>query len=174
MGVNKFLLKAKSIITPDESIEDASVLIENKKIKEINPDKKEGTVFDFGNRIILPGMINAHDHLLGNYYPRVGNGPYLNWLPWDNDLKSSPVYAERSNIPPKIIYQLGAMRNLIAGTTTVSDHIPHFVNDPYVKMLPIRVLKNYTLAHECSEYDLKWGDGIDIEYKKAVKNNYSF
>jgi cytosine/adenosine deaminase-related metal-dependent hydrolase len=35
-------------------------------------------------------------------------------------------------------------------------------------------MKNYTLAHECSEYDLKWGDGIDIEHKRAVKNDLAF
>ncbi len=174
MSINKYLLKAKAIITPDEFIENASIQIENKKIKEINPDKKTDIIFDLGNKIIFPGLINAHDHLLGNYYPRVGSGPYLNWLPWDNDLKSSPVYTERSKIPPKIIYELGSYRNLFSGTTTVSDHIPHFVNEPYIKMLPIRILTNYTLAHECSKYDLRWGDGIEIEYKKAIKNNYSF
>lgn len=175
MGVNKFLLKAKTIITPDDSLNNSTLLIENKKIKDINPKNTNNlTEFDFGDKILMPGMINAHDHLLGNYYPRVGKGPYLNWLPWDNDLKSSPVYAERSKIPPKLIYQLGAYRNLIAGTTTVSDHIPHFVNDPYIKDLPIRVLKNYSLAHECSKYDLNWGDGIDVEHKKATKNNLSF
>ncbi len=175
MSIKQYSLKAGMIVTPEEAIETASILIENSKIKDINAFKKKGYEFDLGaDKIIFPGLINAHDHLLGTYYPRIGNGPYLNWLPWDNDLKSSPIYAERSKIPPKLVYLLGAYRNLIAGTTTVSDHIPHFVSDPYVKTLPIRVMKNYTLAHECSEYDLKWGDGIDIEYKKAVKNNFAF
>ena len=129
---------------------------------------------DLGNKIVFPGLINGHDHLLGNYYPRIGNGPYLNWLPWDNDLKSSPVYTERSKIPPKEIYLLAAYRNLLSGVTTVSDHIPHFVNAPYLSVVPIRIIKNYTLAHESSNYDLQWGDGIEIEYKKAITNNYPF
>ncbi len=174
MSTNKYLLKTKVIVTPDGPEKDASILIENKRIKDINNTQKKVLSFDLGDKIMFPGLINAHDHLLGTYYPRIGNGPYLNWLPWDNDLKSSPVYSERSKIPPKLIYLLGAYRNLLAGTTTVSDHIPHFVSDPYVANLPVRVLKNYTLAHECSKYDLQWGDGIDVEYKKAVKNNFAF
>ncbi len=174
MSISKYALKAGIIVTPEDTMENASILVENNKIKDINNTEKKVHEFDLGDKIIFPGLINAHDHLLGTYYPRIGNGPYLNWLPWDNDLKSSPIYAERSRIPPKLVYQLGAYRNLIAGTTTVSDHIPHFVSDPYVKTLPIRVMKNYTLAHECSEYDLKWGDGIDVEYKKAVKDNFAF
>ena len=174
MSTNKYLLKTKVIVTPDGPEKDASILIENKRIKDINNTQEKVLSFDLGDKIMFPGLINAHDHLLGTYYPRIGNGPYLNWLPWDNDLKSSPVYSERSKIPPKLIYLLGAYRNLLAGTTTVSDHIPHFVSDPYVANLPVRVLKNYTLAHECSKYDLQWGDGIDVEYKKAVKNNFAF
>lgn len=170
----KYLLRAKTIVTPDNIIEDGEIIINNRKIGAINENVKVPVKFDLDDKIIFPGFINAHDHLLGNYYPRVGNGPYINWLPWDNDLKSSPVYAERAKIPPKIIYLLGSYRNLFSGVTTVSDHIPHFVNDPYIDELPIRVIKNYTLAHESSPYDLKWGDGVAKEYKRAVKKNYPF
>ena len=42
--------------------------------------------------LVLPGLINAHDHLIGTFQPRVGFGPYLNWLQWDNDLKRSAVF----------------------------------------------------------------------------------
>jgi len=171
----EYALKVKAIATPDNIIKNGEIIINNKRIKNVTSEEtKIKTKFNLENKIVFPGLINAHDHLLGNYFPRIGNGPYINWLPWDNDLKSSPVYAERSKIPPKLIYLLGAYRNLFSGVTTVSDHIPHFVNDPYIDILPLRVIKNYTLAHEISSYDLKWGEGIAKEHKKAVKKNYPF
>jgi cytosine/adenosine deaminase-related metal-dependent hydrolase len=40
--------------------------------------------------------------------------------------------------------------------------------------LPIRAIQEYAIEHECSSYDLKWGDGIEIEHERAVKNNWSF
>lgn len=171
----EYALSAKTIITPIEIINNGEIIISDKKIKGIGREiSRKDNLFHLEDKIIFPGLINAHDHLLGNYFPRVGNGPYINWLPWDNDLKSSPVYAERSRIPPKLIYMLGAYRNLFSGVTTVSDHIPHFVNEPYIDILPVRVIKNYTLAHESSPFDLKWGEGVAEEHKKAVKKDYPF
>jgi cytosine/adenosine deaminase-related metal-dependent hydrolase len=40
--------------------------------------------------------------------------------------------------------------------------------------LPIRAIQEYAIEHECSSYDLKWGDGIEIEHERAVKNKWSF
>ncbi|MDD5067388.1 MAG: hydrolase, partial [bacterium] len=174
MENKNYTIKAKSVVTPYKVISDSTIHIKNETIQSMGNVKKEPLSFDLGNRIVFPGLINAHDHLLGNYFPRIGRGPYINWLPWDNDLKSSPVYTERSKIPPKEVYLLAAYRNLISGVTTVSDHIPHFVNDPFIDILPIRALKDYTLAHESSDYDLKWGDGIEVEYKRAKKKNLPF
>jgi hypothetical protein len=118
--------------------------------------------------------MNAHDHLFGSYYPRIGTSPYICWLPWDYDLKNSPIYAERNKNEPFDLYLVGAYKNLISGITTVHDHMPHHINNPFIDKLPIRVLKDYSLAHEVSVYELKWGDGIDVEYKKAVENNIPF
>jgi cytosine/adenosine deaminase-related metal-dependent hydrolase len=57
---------------------------------------------------------------------------------------------------------------------TANDHFPHEWNEPFIPRLPIRVIRNYTLAHECSSYDLKWGDGIEVEHARARKNNFPF
>jgi len=57
---------------------------------------------------------------------------------------------------------------------TVNDHFPHELNDPHIPRLPIRVIKEYTLAHECSSYELKWGEGIEIEHKRALERDWPF
>ena len=114
----------------------------------------------------------------GNYLPRIGpaNGAYyLNWSYWENDLRASAVVLdERANIAVEQMYQLSSYKNLFSGVVTVNDHFPHEFNEPFIPGLPIRVLRDYTLAHECSSFDLKWGDGIQIEHRRAVERDHPF
>lgn len=138
----------------------------------------KGLPFDLkGDSFVYPALINTHDHMRGNYLPRVGPKPglfYLNWLPWDNDLKASETFTERSNLSVKEIYYLSAYKNLFSGVATVNDHFPQSFNKDIVPNLPVRVILDYGIAHEASSYDLKWGDGIEIEHERAVKNNWPF
>jgi 5-methylthioadenosine/S-adenosylhomocysteine deaminase len=126
---------------------------------------------------VYPSLINAHDHMRGNYLPRVGPAPgvfYTNWGPWDADLKASKTFEERENCSEEMKYALSAYKNLFSAAVTVQDHFPHKLNDPFIKNLPVRVITNYTLAHECSSYDLKWGDGMEIEHRWAVERGWPF
>jgi 5-methylthioadenosine/S-adenosylhomocysteine deaminase len=171
--LHEFSLSSLTVVTPFEVMSNASVKIIDGRIEAFTRSRTK----DYGMRgplILFPAIINPHDHLFGSYHPKIGNGIYFCWLPWDFDLKSSPVYEERNRNTPFELYQIGAFKNLISGVTTVHDHIPHHVNDPYIDKLPIRIIRDYTLAHEVSVYDLKWGDGIDIEYRKAVERNLPF
>lgn len=137
-----------------------------------------GRSFDLsGDSFVYPALINTHDHMRGNYLPRVGppSGTfYSTWLPWDNDLKASDTFTERSNIPPEKIYQLSAYKNLFSGVTTVHDHFPQAFNRDILPTLPVRAFLEYGLAHEASSYDLKWGDGIEIEHARALEHNWPF
>ncbi|MDR2741365.1 MAG: amidohydrolase family protein [Treponema sp.] len=137
-----------------------------------------GRIIDLkGASVIYPGLINTHDHLQGNYLPPVGPKPgvfYLTWLPWDNDLKASATFAERSKLSREDLYNLSGYKCLFSGVTTVNDHFPHILNDAILPALPIRAIQEYCLAHEASSYDLKWGDRIEIEHEWAVKNRWPF
>ncbi len=138
----------------------------------------KGPCFDLEQKsYVYPALINVHDHMRGNYIPRVGPKKgrfYLNWSYWDADLKSSSVYEERANLSVDTMYYLSAYKNLFSGVATVNDHFPHEINDPFIPFLPIRVIREYALAHECSSYDLKWGKGIEIEHAQAVANDWPF
>jgi cytosine/adenosine deaminase-related metal-dependent hydrolase len=130
-----------------------------------------------GKSYVYPSLINTHDHLQGNYLPSVGpkqGSFYLTWLPWDNDLKASETFKERSNLSREELYALSGYKCLFSGVTTVNDHFPHKLNREILPTLPIRAILEYGLAHECSSYDLKWGDGIDIEHQRAVENKWPF
>jgi 5-methylthioadenosine/S-adenosylhomocysteine deaminase len=170
---NEFSLAAKTMVTPDEVVRDAYVRISGGKIVDFSSSGTKNYTLK-KQHILFPAIINAHDHLFGTYYPKIGDGPYVCWLPWDFDLKSSEVYKERNKNSPFDIYMVGSYKNLLSGVTTVHDHIPHVVNDPLIDKLPIRVLKRYTLSHEASAYDLKWGEGIELEHRKAVEQNVPY
>jgi cytosine/adenosine deaminase-related metal-dependent hydrolase len=172
----KYVIQGGIIVTPEFIMKEAAITVDNGRISELGKaDSSPDFVINLrDNDIVFPGLINAHDHLLGNYYPRVGTGPYMNWRPWDNDLKTAPVYEERGKISNFDLYVIAAYRNIISGVTTVQDHIPHFVNEEFIDKLPLRVIKRYSLEHECSSYDLKWGRGITVEHNDAVKNDMPF
>lgn len=127
--------------------------------------------------VVYPALINIHDHLRGNYLPRVGprdGAYYVNWAPWDKDLKSSETYSEREHLSVEDSYFLSAYKNLFSGVATVNDHFPHEFNDSLLPLLPLRAIKEYCLAHECSSFDLKWGDGVEAEHRRARDRNWPF
>ncbi len=172
--MKKWVLSGSAILNPDDTSEKVNIQIENGRITLVSKKEISSSINITTRGIISTGLINAHDHLLGNYYPKVGTGNYVNWLPWDNDLKSSPLYQERSQIENRDLYMLAAYKNLISGVTIVSDHMPHFVAEPYYDILPVKAIREYTLAHSVNSFALKWGDDIDKEYKQAVELDIPF
>ncbi|MCL2599657.1 MAG: amidohydrolase family protein [Treponema sp.] len=140
--------------------------------------QQRSTSIDLGKKsCVYPSLINTHDHLQGNYLPSVGPKPgtfYLTWLPWDTDFKASDTFKERSNIDREDLYALSGYKCLFSGVTTVNDHFPHEMNSSLLPTLPIRAISEYCLSHECSSYDLDWGEGIEIEHRRAMDNKWPF
>lgn len=167
-------IEGAAIAAQNEILKDSVIEIENDTIMSVSgkPGGVDASV-KIENGIAVAGLINGHDHLIGNYYPKIGNGPYENWLPWDNDLKSSPVYREREQIENRDLYLSATYRHLISGVTSVSDHIPHFVAEPFYDLLPMKAIRDYTLAHSLSSFALNWGEPTS-EYKKAVERDIPF
>ncbi len=171
-----YSLSGMTLVTPLQVESRGVVKIQDTRIADIGKRAK----FDIslgGDKLCCPGLINVHDHMRGDYLPRIGpknREYYLNWSYWERDLRGSAVVAERANITVEDCYQLAAYKNLFSGVVTVNDHFPHEFNEPFIPRLPIRVISEYTLAHECSSFDLNWGDGIEIEHKRAVKRRHPF
>lgn len=167
-----------TIVTGKDAIDRGTVQIDKEHITHVSKSARkaqDAMQIDVSGMLIFPGLINCHDHLLGTYVPRVGDRrPYMNWLEWDNDLKSAPQYAERQQIESSDLYQLGGFRHLLCGITRVQDHIPHFVRELFAKNMPIRIISDFAMAHSVTSYALKWGDGIEIEHAKAVEKKIPF
>ncbi len=174
--MKKWAIQAATVVAADKKLKEAAVVIADGIIGKTGRGVADDIdiVLDAGSVVAVPGLINAHDHLLGTYFPKVGNGPYENWLPWDNDLKSSPLYQERQQIENRDLYLLGAYRNLVSGVTTVADHIPHFVSEPFAEILPVKTIRDYGMAHSLGQLALAWGGDIASEYRKSEENNLPF
>jgi hypothetical protein len=99
---------------------------------------------------------------------------YLTWQPWDKDLKASATFMERSKLSREELYLLSSYKCIFSGVTTVNDHFPQAINGKILPTLPVRAILEYGLAHEATSYDLKWGDGIEAEHQRAVKNSWPF
>jgi len=173
--MSRWGLTGFTAVTPENKIKNANLIINEDKIEKITKERINTQILlDIESGVLAPGLINGHDHLLGTYYPKVGNGPYENWLPWDNDLKSSPIYEERQQIENRDLYLLGGYRNLISGVTQVSDHIPHFVQESFINIVPTKIISRYSLAHSIASFALAWGDSVEVEYKKAIHDDIPF
>src|SRR5262249_45699600 len=98
--------------------------------------------------VALPGLINAHDHLEFNLFPRLGRGPYPNATAWARDIyhpDRDPI-KRHLRVPKPLRLLWGGLKNLLSGVTTVAHHNPYqpevFEND-----FPVRVVKRFGWAH---------------------------
>ena len=108
------------------------------------------TVVDLDGAFVLPGLINAHDHLELNHYGLLKRRErYDNATAWIEDLRplrrSDPSI--RSGQPYSLATRLfiGALKNLLSGVTTVAHHNPLYRE--IGRRFPVRVLRSYGWAH---------------------------
>jgi len=97
---------------------------------------------------LLPGLINAHDHLEFNLFPSLGRGTYKNAKSWAADIyrpSASPV-REHLALSKRTRMAWGGLKNLLSGVTTVAHHNP-WEAKVFGRSFPVRVLKRFGWAH---------------------------
>ena len=79
---------------------------------------------DLGAGELRAGLINAHDHLHRNHYPRIGSPPYPDAYAWGRDLHErwADTIARARALDRRDALLFGALKNLISGVTTVVHH----------------------------------------------------
>ena len=108
-------------------------------------------VIDAAGDRLLPGLINAHDHLQLNNFPRLKfRERHENVGEWIADIDArravEPGIADNTAIPREARLRLGGIKNILSGVTTVAHHDPL-----YPSLLdgnfPCRVLADYGWSH---------------------------
>jgi cytosine/adenosine deaminase-related metal-dependent hydrolase len=112
--------------------------------------RRGDTVVDLDGSVVLPGLINAHDHLELNHYGRLKvREVYANATEWIDDLRPAlnadpGIRANRAHALADRLF-IGGLKNLLAGATTVAHHNPLY--DEIAWHVPVRVVRRFGWAH---------------------------
>jgi len=173
---SNILLSHASVVNDDSFSRDVDVLVHEGIIVSTGDIGKHppALTVDLRGKYIYPGLINSHDHLVGEWTPRVGrNRPYLNAEKWQVDFlnKENPCqdYVEKRKVMDEnlnAIIWLGIYKNLFSGVTLVSDHF-HYDDGFPIHDSPIRVVDRFTQCHSLYWGNFWGGDDCVQEFKNA-------
>jgi cytosine/adenosine deaminase-related metal-dependent hydrolase len=114
----------------------------------LRPPDSGSPVLDLTGFLVLPGLINSHDHLEFNLFPGLGHGLYRNAKSWAEDIYQPSVSPVKEHLAlskrARIIW--GGIKNLLSGVTTVSHHNP-FDAAVFDTSFPLKVVQNFGWAH---------------------------
>ena len=118
------------------------------RVQPFGSSTGRGPELELNGYLILPGLINCHDHLEFNLFPRLGRGPYPNATAWARDIyrpDRSPL-KEHLAVPKAVRLAWGGLKNLLSGVTTVAHHNPYDAA-VFDNGFPVRVVKRFGWAH---------------------------
>jgi cytosine/adenosine deaminase-related metal-dependent hydrolase len=108
-------------------------------------------VIDLQGDRLLPGLINAHDHLQLNSLPELDSVTrYRHVREWIADIntrrRSDPAFEALVAVPRDERLAIGGMKNLLSGVTTVAHHDPLYP-DMLNPDFPTQVVSDYGWSH---------------------------
>lgn len=144
----------------------SSLRLEGARIAALGAPPQPGDAqLDLQGERVLPGLINAHDHLQLNNFPRLQyRGRYANAAQWIEDIRprldSDPALIACRAVPREQRLWLGGIKNLLSGVTTVAHHDPLY--PPLLDAgFPTRVVRDYG-----------WSHSLAMDGEEAVRRAY--
>ena len=146
------LLLRNARVWRKDAFQAADVVVVGDRVRGVSApgaDPPADVEIDLAGRVVLPGLVNAHDHLDFSIVPALGRPPYPNVYAWAADVDGGagdPRVQRAMAVPEVDRLFLGGLRNLLAGVTAVLHH------NPYHRSLgrpefPVRVQDRYGHAH---------------------------
>jgi cytosine/adenosine deaminase-related metal-dependent hydrolase len=143
-----------------------SLRVVGSRIAAINErPQRDDLVIDLDGDRVLPGLINAHDHLQLNSLPSLGRDKrYAHVRQWIADInlrrQSDVEFEAQVKIARRTRLLVGGIKNLLSGVTTVAHHDPLYADllEPHY---PVRVLAHYG-----------WSHSLYIDGPEAVRQSY--
>jgi cytosine/adenosine deaminase-related metal-dependent hydrolase len=122
-------------------------------------------IVDLKGDRLLPGLINAHDHLQLNSLPRpVFDGHYRHVRDWISDVdarrRCDPVFEAGVAVARDERLLIGGVKNLLSGVTTVAHHD---------RFYPCLASKHYP-THVVHEYG--WAHSLYVDGEDAVRESH--
>jgi cytosine/adenosine deaminase-related metal-dependent hydrolase len=128
-----------------------SLRVKGSRVVALNePPGRNDQIFDGRGGLLIPGLINAHDHLELNTFPRLKYQEYYpHSLQWIEDIEArfetDPQLTGPRRQPLAERLLLGGLKNLLSGVTTVCHH--NSLHHPLRRGFFIRVVKQYGFCH---------------------------
>lgn len=157
-----------TVLTAD-GVVGSSIRIQGEFIVAINePYQKNDVVVNCQGGVIIPGLINAHDHLGLNNFDRIKyQESYSNASDWVNDIQrnfdTDIALIEPRQKPLADRLLQGAMKNLLSGVTTVCHHDPDYSSID--QHFPVRIVRPYEYCHS-----LYINDNFEQSYLETDSN----
>jgi cytosine/adenosine deaminase-related metal-dependent hydrolase len=114
------------------------------KVEPASSRARDGIALD--GALLFPGLVNSHDHLDFDIYPRLARRTYRDYVEWGADIQSryKQMIRRIEAIPFELRVQWGVLKNLIAGVTSVAHHAPPL---PGASRLPITCITGALFIH---------------------------
>ncbi|GAB4424756.1 MAG: amidohydrolase family protein [Anaerolineae bacterium] len=143
-----------------------SLRVRGSRVTAIGQPPRPGDVLlDGGGGLLLPGLVNAHDHLTLNSFPRTRyRDRYSHAVQWIEDIEarrdSDPALLAPRRLSPADQLTLSVIKNLLGGVTTVAHHDP--LSRPIRAEREIRVVRRFGFCHS-----LQRGDDPAASYRRT-------
>jgi cytosine/adenosine deaminase-related metal-dependent hydrolase len=137
------------VVGPDGSLA-RSLRIDGSRIAAIDEADDTGQTVDLDNAFVFPGLINPHDHLELNHFPRLKwRAQYESAREWIADFQprftADPVVAAGLSHRLSDRLLIGGLKNLLSGVTTVCHHNPMYRE--LGRRFPIRIVERFGFSH---------------------------
>lgn len=137
------------IVGPDGALA-RSLRVEGSRIASIDEPDGSGPTLDLENAFVFPGLINPHDHLELNHFPRLKwRAQYESAREWIADFRprftTDPVVASGLSHRLSDRLLIGGLKNLLSGVTTVCHHNPMYRE--LGRRFPVRIVERFGFSH---------------------------